>query len=298
MQPGDMAGRVTMLLVTGAAGYIGSAILRRLARMLPLPELAALARNGAKAKAQLPAGIDLRLADYDNPAALRIALRNVTRLMFIASDGDARDVLRHHANIFAAAVEAGVRQIVFTSIVDIGDQSPFYYAPVYRTAEKLLAETGIPATILRCGLYSDFVQAYWLAPALPSGTVTLPAGKARIAAVSRDDIAAAAAAVLTGDDHAGKTYHLTGPVPQDFPMLVETVNQVLGAKIAYADCPPADYLLKAWQDLSDPWPHAFSTMLASIRAGNFATTSDDIEKLTGRPAEDFAAFLRRSQAQR
>ena len=287
-----------MLLVTGAAGYIGSAILRRLARMVPLPELAALARNSGKAKAQLPAGIDLRIADYDDVPALRIALRDVTRLMFIASDGDARDVLRHHANIFAAAAEAGVQQIVFTSIIDIGDQSPFYYAPVYRAAEKLLAETGIPATLLRCGLYSDFVQAYWLAPALPAGTVRLPAGKARIAAVSRDDIAAAAAAVLTNDDHAGKVYHLTGATAEDFAALVDTANHVLGAKITYADCPPADYLLQAWQDLSDPWPHAFSTMLASIRAGNFASTSDDIEKLTGRPAEDFAAFLRRTQTKR
>jgi len=287
-----------MLLVTGAAGYIGSAILRRLARMVPLPELAALARDGTKAKAQLPGGIDLRIADYDDAAALRVALRDVTKLMFIASDGDARDVLRHHANVFAAAAEAGVQHIVFTSIIDIGDQSPFYYAPVYRVAEKLLAETGVPVTLLRCGLYSDFLQAYWLAPALPAGTVRLPAGKARIAAVSRDDIAEAAAAVLTGDGHAGKTYHLTGATAYDFAALVDTANQVLGARTAYADCPPADYLLRARQDLSDPWPHAFSTMLASIRAGNFARTSDDIEKLTGRPAEDFATFLRRSQAQR
>ncbi|HWT95982.1 MAG TPA: NAD(P)H-binding protein [Terriglobales bacterium] len=287
-----------MLLVTGAAGYIGSAILRRLARMLPLPELAALARNGAKAKAQLPAGIEIRLADYDDSVALRIALRDVTRLMFVASDGAARDVLRHHANVFAAAVEAGIKEIVFTSIVDVGDQSPFYYAPVYRAAEQQLAETGIPATLLRCGLYSDFVQAYWLAPALPTGTVTLPAGEAQIAVVSRDDIAAAAAAILTGDDHLGRTYRLTGSTAHELATLVDTVNHELGAKIAYADCPAPDYLLQAWQDLSDPWPQAFSTMLASIRAGNFATTSDDIEKLTGRPAEDFASFLRRTQAKR
>ena len=124
----------------------------------------------------------------------------------------------------------------------------------------------------------------------------LPAGKAQIASVSRDDIAAAAATVLTGDDHVGKTYRLTGRVAHDVATLAETVNHALGAKIAYVDCPPPDYLLQAWQTWSDPWPHAFSTMLASIRAGNFAATSDDVERLTGRPAEDFATFLRRSQA--
>jgi len=285
-----------MLLVTGASGYIGSAILRRLARMLPLPELAALARNETKAKTQIPSGIAIRLADYNDPAALRAALRDVTRLMLIASDGDARGMMRHHANVFAAAVDAGVQHIVFTSIIDIGDQSPFYYAPVYRAAERQLAETGIPSTLLRCGLYTDFVQAYWLAPALPSGTVSVPAADAQIAAVSRDDIAAAAAAVLTGDDHVGKTYRLAGRVAYDVATLAETVNHVLGTKITYADCPPPDYLLQSWQTASDPWPHAFSTMLASIRAGNFAATSDDVERLTGRPAEDFATFLRRTKA--
>jgi NAD(P)H dehydrogenase (quinone) len=303
MQPGGKDGEGTMLLVTGASGYIGSAILRRLARMLPLPQLAALARDEAKARARIPAGIVLRIADYTDPVALRQAFQDVKQLMFIASDGDARDMMRHHANVFAAAVAAKVEHIVFTSIIDVGEGSPFYYTPVYRMAERQLAETGIPSTLLRCGLYMDFVQSCWLAPALPKGTVRLPAGTARIACVSRDDIAAAAAAVLAaatdaGSEHIGKSYRLAGRLADDLATLVATVNEVLGAEISYRDCPPTDYLLDVWRTLSDPWPHAFSTMLASIRAGNFAATSDDIAQLTGRPAEDFAAFLRRGQARR
>ncbi len=71
----------------------------------------------------------------------------------------------------------------------VDEASPFYFAPVYRDAERRLAEGGAEWTILRCGLYADFVLAHWLRPALSTGEVSLPLGPARIAPISRDDVA-------------------------------------------------------------------------------------------------------------
>src|SRR6266404_9230069 len=82
----------------------------------------------------------------------------------ISSDGDASAVIRHDANAIEAATAANIRQITFTSIVDTDELSPFYFSPVYRDAERRLAVCSVPSTILRCGLYSDFILKHWLVP--------------------------------------------------------------------------------------------------------------------------------------
>jgi NAD(P)H dehydrogenase (quinone) len=71
---------------------------------------------------------------------------------------------------------AGLSRIVFTSIIDVDPESPFYFAPVYRDAERRLAASGTPSTIVRCGLYSDFILEHWLKPSVKFGEVLLAAG--------------------------------------------------------------------------------------------------------------------------
>ena len=114
------------------------------------------------ARRKLPSGTPLRIADYEDSQALRRAFAGADQIILVSSDGDARAVMRHHANAIAAAAEAGPSRIIFMSIVDIDPGSPFYYAPVYRDAERRLAASGVPSTILRCGLYSDFILDHWL----------------------------------------------------------------------------------------------------------------------------------------
>lgn len=143
----------------------------------------ALARNARKAENNLPAGIPIRIADYDDRASLDRALEGVTGLLFIASDGDGREVMRHHANVIDAAGISGVEHIAFTSIIDVDEAPPSYFTPVYRDAERRLAELDATCTVLRCGLYADFVLTHWVEPARSAGQLSLPVGQARIAPV-------------------------------------------------------------------------------------------------------------------
>jgi NAD(P)H dehydrogenase (quinone) len=71
-------------------------------------------------------------------------------------------MLRQHANVIAAANRSAIEQVVFTSIVDIEENSPFYYAPVYRDAEQKLSTSRFASLIIRCGLYCDFILRHWL----------------------------------------------------------------------------------------------------------------------------------------
>jgi len=131
-------------------------------------------------------------------------------LVLISSDGDASAVMRHHANAIEAAAATSIRHITFTSIVDTDELSPFYFSPVYRDAEHRLAGCGEPSTILRCGLYSDFILQHWLAPCQSPGELVLPTGHGRVAPISRDDVAAAVAAVAAKPDKPRIIQRITG----------------------------------------------------------------------------------------
>jgi NAD(P)H dehydrogenase (quinone) len=282
-----------MLLVTGAAGYVGGAALRLLSTPGGSRCVAGLARNAERAALTTPNGVTLRIADYDDRPSLEKAFQGVTRLLFVASDGAGPDVVRQHAHVIDAAAGSGVEHIVFTSIVDVDDTSPFYFAAVYRDAERRLIECGTAWTILRCGLYSDFLLSNWLEPARSTGVIAVPAGGSRIAPVSRDDVAAAAAAVLASGAHRGKVYELTGPRSYSFDEIGEVAGRAFGVPIAYQPCSPADYLLRCWATMEDPWPHAFATMFASISQGRYASISSAVQDLAGRAPEDLEGFLAR-----
>lgn len=149
-------------------------------------------------------GIPILIGNHNDRSSLEEAFKGVSRLPFVVSEGDGCDVLRQHANMIGVAASSGIEPIAFTSITDVDGTSSFSFAPVYRDAERRLVECGVEWTILRCSLDSDFVLANWLRPARSTGEVSVPLGSARIAPVSRDDVADAAASVLASPDGCDK----------------------------------------------------------------------------------------------
>jgi NAD(P)H dehydrogenase (quinone) len=282
-------GTQAMILVTGATGHIGGAVVRGLAAHNR--EVAALVRKPEAAQSRLPRQTVLRVGDYEDAPALRQAFDGIDELVLVSSDGDADAIRRHHANAIEAARGAGVRHIVFTSIVDVGEASPFYYAPAYRDAEQRLAGCGVPSTTLRCGLYSDFILDTWLAPA--SEELVLPAGQGLVAPVSRDDVAAAITAVAASPDKSRALHTITGGQALGFEDIATCYAEATGQPLRYRSCPADEYLAAATARLDEPWPEAFATLCASIAEGRYASASSDFSALTDRPAESFKAFLAR-----
>ncbi|WEX86336.1 NAD(P)H-binding protein [Sinorhizobium garamanticum] len=284
-----------MMLVTGASGYVGGAVLKRLSERGH--SVSAMVRNVGRAAEVGAAGVPIRIANYDDRASLERAFEGIDRLVFVASDGDARAVMRQHANVIDAAADAGVGHIVFTSIVDIDAASTFYFTPVYRDAERRLAARGAGATILRCGLYADFILSSWLHPARATGELALPVAEALVAPISRDDIAEALATVAALETPAS-LYHLTGPKAYCFEEIATAASTAFGTEMRYVPSAPADYLERLWAEMPDPWPHAFSSLCRSISEGRYGTVFPDFERLAGRPAEDFESFLRKAESGR
>jgi len=283
-----------MILVTGASGYVGSAVLRRLSQ--EGHAVSGMVGNFRRAAAVEDAGVPIRIASYDERASLERAFRGVERLVLVARDGDARAVMRQHANAIDAATTAGVGRIVFMSITDVEPSSAFYFTPVYRDAERRLLASGTKWTVLRCGLYADFILSHWIRPALASGEMSLPLEDARVAPIAREDVADAFAMAAAVDDCEGKTFELTGPAAHSFEEIADTAGRVFARPVRFAAIAPADYLERALGEMAEPWPHAFSSLCKSIAEGRYARVSGDFETLLRRPAARFEDFLRGAAA--
>jgi len=157
-------------------------------------------------------------------------------MVLISSDGDASAVTRHHANAIEAATATNIRHITFTSIVDTDELSPFYFSPAYRDAERRLAVCSVPSTILRCGLYSDFILKHWLVPSQTSGELVLPTGHGRVAPISRDDVAAAVAAVAAKPNKSRIIYMIAGHRALSFGEIAASYGETIVRQVRYRPC--------------------------------------------------------------
>ncbi|MEU5582548.1 NAD(P)H-binding protein [Streptomyces huasconensis] len=183
-----------MLMITGATGALGRLVTARLADR---DDLVLGTRHPAPGE---------RRVDFDDPAALDFT--GVDTLLMISAGAAEDDVViaRHDAAI-TAAEKAGVRHLVYTSLSGDGDH--LTYALAHRWTERRLRASSLEWTVLRNGLYAEFLAA--IAAPGPDGTITAPLGTGRLAAVAREDLAEVAARVAAAPaGHAGRTYELVG----------------------------------------------------------------------------------------
>ena len=142
-------------------------------------------------------------------------------------EGPARRVPLHRSFVEAAAAR-GVAHIVYLSFVAAGPDAIFLHARSHGATEAILAESGVPFTAMRNGMYADDVGGWFD----PDGVAREPAGDGRIAFSYRPELAEAIAVTLTEPGHEGKTYNVVGP-PVGLAELAAIASEVTGAEYRY-----------------------------------------------------------------
>ena len=277
---------MTTIAITGATGQLGRLAVASLKAKGGKP--VALVRDPAKA-ADL--GVETRAFDYSS--ADPAALRGVDTLVLISSN-DFNDRAGQHKKVIAAAKQAGVKRILYTSILK-GDASPMILAQDHIVTEAAIKDSGIPATILRNGWYTENYTGA-LGAAVQHGAIIGAAGEGRVNSAARKDYAEAIAVTALDDLHTGKTYELAGDVAHSGADLAAAVAKASGKPVAYVNMPEADYA-KALQGFG--LPEGFAQVLADSDAqaanGALADDSRALSRLIGRPttplAETVAAAL-------
>lgn len=284
-------------LITGATGQLGGLVVKHLLDRLPASKIAASVRNPARADALAAKGIDVRHGDFDDLALMTTAFKDVETALIISGETDNETRIAQHRTAVDAARAAGVRHIVYTSIIDPRRDSDFTYSAIHFDTENYIRESGLKYTLLRNSFYADLLLA-GVPHALETGDFAAPAGEAKITYIPRNDLAEAAAVVLANpDDHQNVTYDLTGGEAVTHGEIAEFIAKATGKPVKFVDLPPAIHVgILESLGLPGHLVEALSGLYVGARKGDYDTVSPDFANLVGRPPQSVRAFINQALA--
>lgn len=278
-----------MIVVTGASGQLGRLVIQSLLKTVPAAGIVAAVRQPAAVADLAALGVQVRQADYAQPATLDAAFQGATKVLLISSSALGERVAQH-GNVIDAARHAGVALLAYTSLLH-ADTSPLGLAAEHTATEALLRASGVPHVLLRNGWYTENYLAS-LPAVLQHGAVIGSAGEGRIASAARADYADAAAAVLTRDDQAGQVHELAGDTSYTLAEFAAEVGRQTGRAIPYVNLPEADYrgaLLGA--GLPEPLAHLLADSDVGASKGGLFDDGHRLSALIGRPTTALLAMV-------
>ena len=217
-------------IVTGASGHLGRLVAEELLDRLPASEVVLVTRQPEALEDLAARGATVRYGDFDEPQSLPDAFAGGERMLLISTLAIGRRVPQHTAAIEAAAA-AGVEHAVYTSFVNPVPGHPVgAIATEHGETEEVLRKSPLQWTILRNATFAE-LQVQPGALAVANGKLYTNAGDGRLGYVSRRDVARVAAAVLTAEGHAGRTYDVTAGEAISQRELAELLSEVSGRAV-------------------------------------------------------------------
>ncbi len=279
-----------MIIVTGATGQLGHAIVERLVERVPAHQVGVSVRDPAKARSLEALGVRVRRGDFEDGASLRHAFEGASQVLIVSSNARASggDPLAQHARAIAAAIDAGVERIVYTSQMAASATSRFPPARDHAATEEMLRDSGLKWTALRHGFYASS-GLMMVKTGLESGVIEGPQD-GPVAWTAHADLARAAAVILAdiaqGNGHLyeGPTSPLTGSQALDFAAIAEMATQVLGRPITRRVL--LDEEMRATMAARGAPPGVAEIMLGyfiAAREGEFNAADPALERLIARP---------------
>jgi NAD(P)H dehydrogenase (quinone) len=273
------------IIITGASGHLGRAVTGRLLtdHGVTPGDLVLVTRSPDKLTDVAARGAQVRQGDFADPSSLELAFAGGDKALIISTDVVGTRVAGHRAAI-DAAVAAGLRSIAYTSGINPSDSNPIGVMWEHRQTEEHLRTTAPGWTMLRNSVYAEILLVA-AKPALETGTHVTNEDDGRVSYVSREDCAAAAAAVLAGDDHDGKIYDITGAESLTAAEVTGLFAELGGRPVQVVHVDDETYAAGLVERAGMPQPVAevYASFGTGARRGYSAPVSDTVLQLTGRP---------------
>ncbi|MDD4993527.1 MAG: SDR family oxidoreductase [Paludibacter sp.] len=272
--------------VTGATGQLGRLVVEKLKEKVSADSLVALVRTPEKA-ADL--GVEARVFDYTKPESLVASLAGIDKLLLISGNEIGQRLPQHKA-VIEAAKEAGVKQIIYTSILH-ADTSSLGLAGEHLGTEVAIKASGLTYTILRNGWYTENYTGS-AKGAIGAGAFIGCAGDGKISSAARIDFAEAAAVVLASEGHENKIYELAGDTAYTLTELAAEISRQTDKTIPYNNLTETQYadILKSFG-----LPEGLANMLADsdigASKGGLFDDRKQLSALIGRPTTPLATVL-------
>ena len=220
------------LLVTGAGGHLGRKIIDELLSRGAKHVIGAT-RDPSKLADLTERGVEVREADFNRPETLGLAFKGVERLVLVSTDALHTPGLRlgQHRAAITAAIESGVRHVVYTSLPNPHPTTQSSIPDDHFWTEVALYESSLDWTILRNNLYAEGML--WFAGmAIKNGQLVSATGAMGRSYVARDDCArTAAGALLAGSGRA--VYDVTGPIALTQDELTAELSAITGRPVVH-----------------------------------------------------------------
>jgi uncharacterized protein YbjT (DUF2867 family) len=276
-----------MILVTGATGMIGRALVHQL--LDAHQPVRVLTRDPGKL-ADLADSVEVAQGDFYIPATLETALQGVERMFLL--DFEPQQV----RNVLEAGQRSGLKHIVKLSTIEAGHEPMIGHGKPHRERELLIEASGLDWTHLRPTIFMS--NAFeWIQTIKQEGKVYYAGGDGKVSPVDPGDIAAVAAVVLTQEGHACKAYPLTGAELLSFGDMTRILSGVLGKPLEYVDISDKEVAAHYTQmGLPAYVVEGLVGAFADVRKGRFAYTTDWVQRITGRAPRVFEQWCQANQA--
>ena len=275
-----------MILVTGANGNIGSAVVPDLlGRGVPVR---VLVRDTAKAQKAFGDRVEIIEGDLSDTASVHSALDGVGKVFLNTPSLDGFIDLQRP--LIDAAAQAGVAHLVRISVMGADLTSPISYARGHAALDAHLASTDLPWTVLApSGYFQNLLSS---AESIRQGAIYGSAGDGAVGFIDTRDIAEVAAAILTDDGHQGQTHVLTGGQAITYSEIAAAFQSELGHDVAYVDVPPEAFgeNLRGF-GLPDSQVTDILALFEVFKAGYATTVTPDVAQLLGRQPRTIADFV-------
>lgn len=273
--------------ITGATGHLGRLVVEKLKERVDPKIIVALVRTPEKVSDN---AIEARRFNYDEPDNLSKSLEGIDHLLLI-SGSEVGKRRQQHENVIKAAKQAGVKWIVYTSLLH-ADKSTISLADEHRATEAALKASGIAHTILRNGWYTENYTAS-ITASVKNGAFIGCAGEGKISSAARDDYAEAAVVVLTSVNQQGKVYELAGDKHYTLTELAAEVSRQTGIKIHYRNLTEQEYAATLTSfGMPDELAKAIAGYDAAASRNDLFDDSKQLSQLIGRSTTTLAQSIK------
>jgi uncharacterized protein YbjT (DUF2867 family) len=275
-----------MILITGASGTVGRAVLAEVARHGWRHR--ALYRSPQEA-AKAPAGTEPVIADFADKASLAAVLRGVESVYLVCSP--IPDLVQLEGNVIETSEATGVRRIVLNSALGAGDY-PKSFPSWHRQVEEKLKSAAVAYCILRPNSFTQNVLAFYAPSIRAQGAFYMAMGGARTCYIDVRDIAAVAAKALRGGEHDEQTYELNGPEALTCAEVAEKISRHSGVTARYVDIPVEAQRKAMLEQRMPEWQvSALLELQEYYTSGHGGTVDGTLPRLLGCPSRTMDAFL-------
>ncbi|WP_019913149.1 NAD(P)H-binding protein [Paenibacillus sp. HW567] len=284
------------LLLTGVDGNLGQQAAKYLLELVDKDQIILCAYNPAALEEYAGQGIETHVTNFNSPDGLAEAFANADKVALISMPFVGEKRQHAHKNVVDAAKQAGVQQIIYTSLVNAADESnPSVEKIDHAYTEEYIRSTGLDYIALRNSQYAEAMITNYFTYVKAGGTLKNNQADGKMAYISRKDCAKAVAYALASSAYHEAVLNINGPELMTITDFIEIGNAATGNHVTYEPITDEEnYAIfdalgvprttdgVFQKDSEAPFSsEGMVTFGEAIRLGKMDNFTDDFKKLTG-----------------